>query len=137
MQCTFHPGVEATGTCADCGRPFCVNCLVDFMQLRLCGPCRDARLARVQGAPSAPPPTMADHIIPARNPQALTAYYLGIFGLIPCVGLILGPAAIVLGVLGLKARKRDPNLPGAAHAITGIVIGTIDTLLYWGLVLFV
>src|SRR3989442_1081509 len=38
-------------------------------------------------------------LIPYTNPKALIAYYLGIFGLIPCLGAILGPAALVLGIL--------------------------------------
>src|SRR5690349_5342595 len=39
-------------------------------------------------------------LIPYRNPRALTGYYLGVFSLIPCVSLFLGPAALILGLLG-------------------------------------
>src|SRR5262245_25106840 len=34
-------------------------------------------------------------IIPYKNPPALIGYYLGVFSLIPCVGFLLGIAAIV------------------------------------------
>jgi hypothetical protein len=67
-------------------------------------------------------------LIPYRNPKALIAYYLGVFALIPCLGLALGPAALVLGVLGLKYRKLNPTAGGTGHAIAGIVLGTLVLL---------
>jgi hypothetical protein len=67
-------------------------------------------------------------LIPYRNPQALIAYYCGVFALIPCAGLLLGPVAIVLGMLGLNYKKKHPTAGGAGHAITGIVLGTLTVL---------
>jgi hypothetical protein len=75
-------------------------------------------------------------LIPYKNPKALTAYYLGIFGLIPCVGLILGPAALILGILGLRYKTTNPRAKGTAHAIVGLVLGSLETLANWGVVLF-
>ena len=138
--CSNHPEVPAAAACASCQHPFCASCLVPLQGFQVCGRCREYRLAQLQVAP--PPgllqdakPTVADQIIPAKNPPALIAYYCGVFSLIPLLGNLLGPAAIVLGVMGLRARKRNPNLPGKAHAIVGIVLGTITTLVYWGLVI--
>jgi hypothetical protein len=74
-------------------------------------------------------------VIPYKNPKALIAYYLGIFGLIPCLGLILGPAAIVLGIMGLRYKATHPRAKGTAHAIVGIVLGSLETLANWGVVL--
>ena len=62
-------------------------------------------------------------IIPYKNPLALTAYYLGVFSLIPVLGILLGIAAVWLGIAGLKRRKAQPHLGGAAHAWIGIVLG--------------
>jgi hypothetical protein len=67
-------------------------------------------------------------LIPYKNGQALAAYYCGIFGLIPCVGLVLGPAALVLGVLGLRKAKANPRAKGGGHAIAGIVLGSLVLL---------
>ena len=67
----------------------------------------------------------------------MIAYYLGIFGLIPCVGLILGPAALMLGILGLRYSKEHPEAAGGGHAIAGIVLGILTTLLNWGGIIFV
>jgi hypothetical protein len=69
-------------------------------------------------------------LIPYKNGKALASYYTGVFGLIPCIGGILGPIAIVLGFLGLGHASRYPEAKGKAHAIVGIVLGLIETLLY-------
>jgi hypothetical protein len=71
-------------------------------------------------------------LIPYRNPQALIAYYLGVFSLIPCLGAVLGPGALVLGILGLSYRKKDETVGGMAHAIVGIVLGSLTTLAHLG-----
>mgnify|MGYP001412628919 CR=1 FL=1 len=75
--------------------------------------------------------------IPYRNPKGLTAYYLGVFSLVPCLGLLLGPAALVLGVMGLRYSRAHPTARGAGHAIAGIVFGVITSALNWGAVLLV
>jgi phage FluMu protein Com len=74
-------------------------------------------------------------IIPYKNGRALIAYYLGVFSFIPCVGLLLGPAALVLGILGLRYVKANPTAKGTGHAIAGVVMGTLTTLGNWGLVI--
>lgn len=67
-------------------------------------------------------------VIPYRNPLALAAYYLGIFGLVPVVGLLLAVPALVLGFLGLARCRRDVALKGKAHAWAGIVLGAASIL---------
>ncbi len=67
-------------------------------------------------------------MIPYKNPKALIGYYLGIFSLIPCLGLPLGIAALVLGVLGLRAAKVQPNARGKVHAWVAIVLGGLCAL---------
>jgi len=60
-------------------------------------------------------------VIPYKNPAALFAYYCGIFSILPCFPL--GITAFILGIIGLRAVKRDPSLRGTAHAWIGIVTG--------------
>jgi hypothetical protein len=67
-------------------------------------------------------------LIPYKNVKALVAYYLGVFALIPCFGLVLGSAALVLGILGLKAAARNPEAKGKAHAWAGIILGGLCVL---------
>jgi hypothetical protein len=76
-------------------------------------------------------------IIPYRNGRALAAYYLGVFSLIPCLGLFLGPAAFIFGILGLRYVRANPRAKGTGHAIAGIVLGSLTTLANIGMLLFV
>ena len=85
-----------------------------------------------QPPPPPPPPSLVARgdatggIIPYKNPHALIAYYLGIFGLIPVIGFFLAIAAVFLGFSGIKKRKLDPIIKGTAHAVIGIVLGVIS-----------
>lgn len=72
-------------------------------------------------------------VIPYKNPQALAAYYLGLFSIIPFLGLFLGIAAIVLGKLGLDKRKENPAIKGKAHAWVGLGCGSLFVLIWGGL----
>ena len=73
-------------------------------------------------------------IIPYKNPKALIAYYLGIFSGLPLIGLPLGIAAFVLGIMGLRDRKRNPAIKGSIHAGIGIGCGLLFTLV-WGAII--
>lgn len=66
-------------------------------------------------------------MIPYKNPKALIAYYLGIFSFIPFVGV----AALILGILGLRDRNRNPAIKGSIHAAIGIGCGGFF-ILAWG-----
>jgi hypothetical protein len=68
-------------------------------------------------------------MIPYKNPSALTSYYLGLFSLFPAIGLLLGIAAIVLGIRGIKYYKRHPQVRGIVHAWIGICSGTFFPLI--------
>jgi hypothetical protein len=79
------------------------------------------------GAPAAPD-TALSSLVPYTNPRALTAYYCSIFSIIPCMGLVLGPAAVLLGILGLRFVSANPDAKGTAHAVVGIALGAVTTL---------
>jgi hypothetical protein len=70
-------------------------------------------------------------IIPYKNPKALIAYYLGIFSGFPVIGFFFAVPALVLGIMGLRDRNRNPVIKGSIHAGIGIGCGAIFTLL-WG-----
>lgn len=78
-------------------------------------------------------------LIPYKNAMALTGYYCGVFGLIPALGLVLGPLAVVFSVLGFRHKSRHPTHGGTAHAVVGLVLGALGALYNWaavGLALF-
>jgi hypothetical protein len=77
-------------------------------------------------------PDAVQALIPYKNPMGLIAYYLGVFSFIPCLGLGLGPAALILGILGVRYRKRHPTAGGMGHAISGIVMGILTSLANYG-----
>lgn len=80
------------------------------------------------GLPTQPQGDGTGGLIPYKNPTALIGYYVSVFGLIPCAGLILGPTAIVLGIMGIKYNKQNPHTKGVAHAWVAIVLGSIELL---------
>jgi len=69
-------------------------------------------------------------IIPYKNPKALIAYYLGIFSGLPIIGLPIGIAAFVLGIMGLRDRSRNPAIKGSIHAGIGIGCGCLFSWLW-------
>ncbi len=72
--------------------------------------------------------SLTDRLVPASNPRSLIAYYLGVFGLIPGCCVVLSPAAIVLGIMGLKHFNKHPEAGGKAHSLTGIILGVLGLL---------
>jgi len=92
------------------------------------------------------PPTVASGIVPNKdeegpalvpykNPAALVGYYIGVCSCIPFIGILLGPAAIILGIKGLLTVKKHPLKKGTAHAwmsisfgIVGIVVSILVSL---------
>ncbi len=66
-------------------------------------------------------------LIPYTNPKSLVAYYCGVFGLIPVLGFILAPIALIFGILALAYVRRNPTAKGTGHAIVGIVLGALST----------
>lgn len=70
-------------------------------------------------------------MIPYKNPHALIAYYLGLFSLFPILGFFLAVPAFVLGIMGLRNRKRNPAIKGSVHAWIGIIMGGIFAVV-WG-----
>ena len=97
---------------------------------RFCHRCGTA-LVLPPAAPAGPPPPQDDWVarqVPYRNPHALAAYYVGLFSVVPCIGPLLALAAIPLGVLGLRAGKRNPALHGRSHAWTGIILAAFSVL---------
>jgi hypothetical protein len=85
----------------------------------------------VSPPPPLPPPIpgQADAtggLIPYKNAPALIAYYLGIFGLIPFIGVLLAIPAFILGIIGVRKRARTPVVKGAVHAWIGIILGFIS-----------
>jgi hypothetical protein len=46
----------------------------------------------------------------------------------PILGVLLGPVAMLLGVIGALRYRRRPEVVGLNFAAAGIVLGALDTL---------
>jgi len=75
-------------------------------------------------------------VIPYKNIRALAAYYFAVFSVIPILGMPLGLAGFVLGMLGLRFRAKDPAAGGQVHAWIGIVLGGLCGFGYLALIIF-
>jgi len=98
------------------------------------------RCGFVLHAPTQPQYVLTDDstlggLIPYKNARALWGYYLGVFALIPFIGIPLGVAALVFGIKGLRFAKLHPEAKGKAHAWTGIILGLVGTVGYASLIL--
>jgi hypothetical protein len=59
----------------------------------------------------------------SRNPLALKAYRLSILGLIPLVGLVLGPIAIVLALLAWRPVRRESPRKSGGLVVAALLVG--------------
>lgn len=119
--------------------PFCARCgAPNEAKLAQCPHCGQSLLATAwppppggyvpQGYPQ-PAASGLEAMIPTRNPSALTAYYLGIFSIIPCLAIPMGITAVVLGLRGLKLFGEHPEVRGRTHAWVGIIAGGLFALI--------
>ncbi len=84
--------------------------------------------------PAKPARDLDQIILPTKNKPALIGYYLGIFGLIPFLGIPFAVAAIFVSKKGLDQYKVNPTPGAKSHAMTGFVLGIFATTCF---VLFV
>ncbi|MCX7700944.1 MAG: hypothetical protein N2039_08710 [Gemmataceae bacterium] len=64
--------------------------------------------------------------IPIANWQAKWGWACAMWGLIPVLGLPLGLAAVILGMIGYRRVRRKPEDLGVRHAVGAIIMGSIE-----------
>jgi hypothetical protein len=74
---------------------------------------------------------------PATTTGALFAYRCGAIGLIPGLGAVLGPIAVIAGLLSLRYIKTHPTVKGTGYCVAGMVMGLIGTVVGWVIVLVI
>lgn len=83
--------------------------------------------------PAAPPTTPGEiperlgdatgGVVPYKNPASLIGYYLGVASI--ALGPVTGVFAVILGVIGLRARHKRPHVKGSVHACIAIAGGLV------------
>ncbi|MFN4258834.1 MAG: hypothetical protein ACK4RK_06020 [Gemmataceae bacterium] len=109
----------------------CAACATDnIAEASQCARCgaKLARRARRRLSVEESDRLLTSFLIPHGNHPARRSYYCGIIGMIPVLGLVLGPAAILFGLLGVRQAQADPQQGGLAHAIAGTVLGAAELL---------
>jgi hypothetical protein len=72
------------------------------------------------------------------NRPARLAYHLAVIGLVPGLGLVLGPAALALGVYAGRRGRGDPAFNSVPFVRTAVGLGLAEGLTNWaGLVLMI
>jgi hypothetical protein len=73
-----------------------------------------------------------------RGVLAVWAYRLSLCGLLPGLGLVLGPVALVLGLVAAGSSWRKLGFKSGSLCIAAIVLGLLLTLTqWWGLYLMI
>lgn len=67
------------------------------------------------------------------HPAANTAYACGLVSLVPCLGAVLGPIAVIYGLKGLADISSDPASGGKGRAKSGIWFGSLACVINFGL----
>ena len=61
--------------------------------------------------------------LPDGNPNARRAYLFAVVGLIPGLGIVFGPPAVVFGIVGRRSALRDEFRRGLGHAYVSRLLG--------------
>jgi hypothetical protein len=113
-DCIYHPGVEAVGECANCGKPFCAQDVTQTAEGRyFCRVCASQICAA-----------------PGQGPGALAIISLALSAASFLFCLITAIPGMITGYIELANIKRGQSPPeGRGFAIAGAVIGTVVTAL--------
>jgi hypothetical protein len=141
--CLNHEEAPSVQTCPDCGEAFCARCLVEFQGLRLCGPCKNYRVRKVQRPVRVAGVAVAALILGLVCAPLIFCVTLGAIGtrerqniiIAGVVGMVLGAAALVLGLVGLRQAEGETGRGGQGMAMTGAALGTAGLL--WSLSLVI
>jgi hypothetical protein len=87
---------------------------------------RPSRRVRRDGAANA-----SGETVDKKKGLAWTAYRCSVIGLLPLVGLVLGPLAFVLGFVAWYKGQGDPLQKGLGPALAGMLLGGLVGVTNW------
>jgi hypothetical protein len=141
--CLNHEEAMSVHTCPDCGEAFCARCLIEFQGLRLCGPCKNFRVRKLQRRPQIAGMAIAALVVGLVCAPLIFCFTLTAIGtreprnivVAGVIGMVMGVAALVLGLVGLRQAEGAAGRGGQGMAMTGAALGTAGLL--WSLSLVI
>lgn len=67
------------------------------------------------------------------NPNANSSWTFGLISLVPCLGLLFGPLAILFAFLGLRHVRLHPDAGGKEQAKSGLWFAMLGCFINYGL----
>lgn len=109
----------------------CQNCQTENEDnARQCVSCQ-TRLRRRERAPDEIPESPYSPRGDPINRPTLFAFYLALWGLIPFVGMILGPVACILATRAYRTAKGQPGYLATPQAHAAFWIGLVEAVCQW------
>jgi hypothetical protein len=95
-----------------------------------CGTPLPRRSRRVRTAPDDYSTPFSGPFEPANLP-ALRAYWVALLAMVPLVGLLLGPTALLLWARARRKCRRDPQFTAHAPLLASFLLGVAVTVTNW------
>jgi hypothetical protein len=138
--CFNHEDTPVQKTCADCGEPFCAECLLEFRGATLCAPCKNFRVRNLQQPPRLSGKALASVLIGMLTwPLGICLIVVGLNANAPALvlfALVPNLCALGLGLLALRDTEADPRVSGRSLAVTGLLTGAVASALTFFLAFF-
>lgn len=107
--------------CGTCGKD-------NPIRITRCQTCGDTISQRSRRAPASASGRDDGWSFSPTNSSGAEAYRYSLYGLIPLVGLVLGPMALLHGIRGLRLGRADSAARDTSQAMAGVLLGTFELL---------
>jgi hypothetical protein len=109
----------------------CPSCQADNTDdARQCASC-GGKIARRPRRRAADPDDVEGRGSTLGSPVTAAAFRCAVYGLIPGLGLVLGPAAVVLALLGYRQERAGPPRKGRSPALGVLTLGAAVLVTNW------
>ena len=117
----------------------CPSCSTENVEeASRCEKCGGALSRRRRRDPTEEADSPFSRYIDPVNRPAVRAYRLAVLSMVPGLGLLLGPAAVVLGAVARRRGRAEPDFTAKGPATAAVLLGAATALTNWaGLALMV
>ncbi len=140
LFCLQHAEAKTAGLCDACRLPFCNDCLVMIQELRLCGPCKNFRLAGMAQPRRVLPLAVMALVLALCSAPAALIVTLAAFGFYQSEGLlgvavtlcvlamILPTIALGLSIQAIRQLEARPHAAGRGLATSAICLASVGLI---------